>query len=352
MKARLVEMVERGDTRAGRTFDLIVLALIVCALIALSVETLPGLPPAATRALAFVEVVVTLLFTVEYGLRVYAAERKWRYVFSFYGLVDIVAIVPFYISLGGVDLLVVRVVRIFRVFQILKVFRYSTAINRYMRALQLAREEILLFLLAAGILLYLSAVGIYYFERDAQPENFQSILHSLWWAVATLTTVGYGDIYPVTAGGKVFTFLVLVCGLGIVAAPSGLVAAALSRARGRGGEGVGSTRARSLRRRSFAPANFQRDRKVALPGGPWRTACAPGLTASVVKRSRHTRDRSASRCGMRAVTEQETVLSNSTPSPNTPSATTGSLHARGPLRQSATLCYGAGNVRPVAESHA
>ncbi len=231
MKARLVEMVERGDTRAGRTFDLIVLALIICALIALSVETLPGLPPAATRALAFVEVVVTLLFTVEYGLRVYAAERKWRYVFSFYGLIDIVAIVPFYISLGGVDLLVVRVVRIFRVFQILKVFRYSTAINRYMRALQLAREEILLFLLAAGILLYLSAVGIYYFERDAQPENFQSILHSLWWAVATLTTVGYGDIYPVTAGGKVFTFLVLVCGLGIVAAPSGLVAAALSRAR-------------------------------------------------------------------------------------------------------------------------
>ena len=231
MNARLVEIVERADTRAGRTFDLVVLALIVCSLVALSIETLPGLPAATTAALRLLEAVITLLFTIEYGMRLAAAERKWRYVFSFYGIVDLVAIVPFYISLGGVDLLAVRAVRLFRVFHVLKVFRYSSALHRYRRALTLAREEILLFLLAAGILLYLSAVGIYYFEREAQPEHFQSILHSLWWAVATLTTVGYGDIYPVTTGGRVFTFVVLVCGLGIVAAPSGLIAAALSRAR-------------------------------------------------------------------------------------------------------------------------
>ena len=231
MNARLVEIVERDDTRAGRTFDLVVLALIICSLVALSVETLPGLPEATTDALRLVEAVITVLFTVEYALRLAVAKRKWRYVFSFYGIVDLVAIVPFYVSLGGVDLLAVRAVRLFRVFHVLKVFRYSSAMHRYRRALTLAREEILLFLLAAGILLYLSAVGIYYFEREAQPEHFQSILHSLWWAVATLTTVGYGDIYPVTTGGRAFTFLVLVCGLGIVAAPSGLIAAALARAR-------------------------------------------------------------------------------------------------------------------------
>lgn len=231
MNARLVEIVERDDTRAGRTFDLVVLALIVISLVALSVETLPGLPAAATAALRLVEAVITVLFTLEYGLRLAAAERKWRYVFSFYGIVDLVAIVPFYVSLGGIDLLAVRAVRLFRVFHVLKFLRYSSALQRYRRALTLAREEILLFLLAAGILLYLAAVGIYYFEREAQPEHFQSILHSLWWAVATLTTVGYGDIYPITTGGKVFTFVVLVCGLGIVAAPSGLIAAALSRAR-------------------------------------------------------------------------------------------------------------------------
>ena len=241
VKPRLVEIVERDDTRAGRTFDLVVLALIVTSLVALSVETLPGLPDAATRTLHGVEAIITLLFTLEYGLRLAAAERKWRYVFSFYGIVDLVAIVPFYVSLGGIDLLVVRAVRLFRVFHVLKVFRYSKALRRYRRALVLAREEILLFLLAAGILLYLSAVGIYYFEREAQPESFLSIPHSLWWAVGTLTTVGYGDIYPVTTGGKMFTFVVLVCGLGIVAAPSGLIAAALSRAReeeGREGEGT------------------------------------------------------------------------------------------------------------------
>ena len=231
MKARLIEIVERDETRAGRAFDLVVLGLIVCSLVALSVETLPGLPPATTAALGVFEAVITVLFTFEYALRLAAARRKWRYIFSFYGIVDLVAIVPFYVSLGGIDLLAVRALRLFRVFHILKVLRYSKALHRYRRALVLAREEILLFLLAAGILLYLSAVGIYYFERGAQPEHFQSILHSLWWAVATLTTVGYGDIYPVTTGGRVFTFVVLVCGLGIVAAPSGLIAAALSRAR-------------------------------------------------------------------------------------------------------------------------
>ena len=94
-----------------------------------------------------------------------------------------------------------------------------------------AKEEVMIFFLATLILLYFSAVGIYYFEHEAQPDHFQSIFHSLWWAVATLTTVGYGDVYPVTAGGKLFTFLILMCGLGIVAVPAGLVAAALSKVR-------------------------------------------------------------------------------------------------------------------------
>jgi len=88
-----------------------------------------------------------------------------------------------------------------------------------------------LFLIATAMLLYFAAVGIYYFESSAQPESFQSVFHSLWWALATLTTVGYGDVYPVTVGGKVFTFLVLMLGLGIVAVPAGLVASALGKAR-------------------------------------------------------------------------------------------------------------------------
>ena len=95
----------------------------------------------------------------------------------------------------------------------------------------IAREEVVLFLCAAGIVLYLAAVGIYYFENETQPKVFASVFHSLWWAVSTLTTVGYGDVYPVTLGGKIFTFFVLLIGLGIVSVPAGLVASALSKAR-------------------------------------------------------------------------------------------------------------------------
>lgn len=99
------------------------------------------------------------------------------------------------------------------------------------RAVRLIKEELVLFLFATAVVLYLSATGIYYFEHDAQPDAFPSIPHSLWWAVTTLTTVGYGDVFPVTPGGKVFTFIVLMTGLGIVAVPSGLLASALSKVR-------------------------------------------------------------------------------------------------------------------------
>ena len=103
--------------------------------------------------------------------------------------------------------------------------------KRFGKAIAVAREEAILFMLATTILLYLAAVGIYYFEHEVQPEAFSSIPHSLWWAVATLTTVGYGDVYPVTAAGKIFTFVILMLGLGIVAVPAGLVASALSQVR-------------------------------------------------------------------------------------------------------------------------
>ena len=102
---------------------------------------------------------------------------------------------------------------------------------RFGKAVSYAKEEAFIFLLATIILLFLAAVGIYYFEHEAQPEQFGSIPHSLWWAVTTLTTVGYGDVYPVTVGGRFFTFFILMCGLGIVAVPAGLVAAALSKVR-------------------------------------------------------------------------------------------------------------------------
>ena len=227
---KLREIIERDDRPAGRAFNLVTLSLIGLSLITLPISTLPDLPPDILAALHVCEVVITCTFTFEYVLRISAARHKTRYIFSFYGMIDLIAILPFYLSLG-VELQGLRAVRLFQVFRIFKIMRYNTALNRFHHALLHVREEILLFLLAAGFLLYFSAVGIYYFEHEAQPDAFRSVFDSLWWAVATLTTVGYGDIYPITPGGKLFTFAVLMCGLGIVAVPAGLVASALSEVR-------------------------------------------------------------------------------------------------------------------------
>lgn len=223
-------IVERNDTASGRAFDLIVQALILISVVTFSIETLPDLEVGIRVLLDVTEKVIIIIFTLEYVLRLFVADRKIGYALSFYGLIDLLAIIPFYISLG-VDLRSLRIFRLLRLFRLMKLFRYNKAIQRFSRAFVDAKEEVVLFSVVTSMLLYLSAVGIYYFENEAQPEAFKSIFHSLWWAVATLTTVGYGDVYPITAGGKVFTFVILMIGLGIVAVPAGLLASALSKAR-------------------------------------------------------------------------------------------------------------------------
>lgn len=197
----LKRIVEETDTPAGRVFDSVVVLLIFTSIATFSFETLPNLPPAITSGLELAEVVLVVLFTIEYGLRVALADDRWRFVRGFSGLIDLVAILPFYVSLG-IDLRSVRALRLLRLLRILKLARYSSVIGRFQRAVALAREELLVFLGIAVMLFYLSAVGIYYFEHEAQPEQFASVFHSLWWAVVTLTTVGYGDAFPVTLGGR------------------------------------------------------------------------------------------------------------------------------------------------------
>lgn len=222
--------VEQHDSRLSHAFDLLIQILIIFSLISFSIETLPNLSETAQSSLETFESFTVFVFSLEYLFRVFVAVPKRKYLLSFFGIVDLFAILPYYIGLG-VDLRSIRAFRLLRLFRLFKLARYSAAVRRFHLAMRIAKEEIILFIGATLILLYLAAVGIYYFESEAQPQGFGSVFHCLWWAVATLTTVGYGDVYPVTVGGRIFTFLILLIGLGFISVPAGLVASALAKAR-------------------------------------------------------------------------------------------------------------------------
>ena len=226
----LKQIVEETDTRMGKVFDLTIQILIVVSAVSFAIETLPGLSSTTIRLLAISEAVIIGVFTAEYLLRLYFSQKKLSFIFSFYGLIDLAAVLPFYLALG-LDLRSLRIFRLARLAILLKIFRFSKAARRFQLAFKLVKEEILVFGLFSLALIYLSAVGIYHFEHEAQPEVFVSVFDGIWWATVTLTTVGYGDVVPITTGGKVFTFFVFIVGLSMIAVPSGLVASALSKVR-------------------------------------------------------------------------------------------------------------------------
>ena len=223
-------IVETTETKSGRAFDAFIQSLIVLSLTSYALETLPNINNDQIFTLKIIELTCIAIFTVEYVLRIWVAEKPTKYIFSFYGLIDLAAIAPFYIS-TGLDLRSLRAVRLLRILRVLKLVRFNEAIRRIDVAFDLAKAELALFVAASMVVIYLAGVGIYHFENEAQPDLFSSIPDSLWWAIVTLTTVGYGDMYPITAGGRFFTTIILFVGLGLVAVPAGIVSSALSEAR-------------------------------------------------------------------------------------------------------------------------
>ncbi len=228
MKQYIKSIVEINDNKLSRYFAFFIQGLILLSIITFSIETLPDLKPQTKSILNSIELFSVIIFSLEYILRIYVADSKPKFIFSFFGIIDLLAILPFYLSFG-VDLRSLRALRFLRLFRVLKLVRYNKAMNHFSQAVKSSKEEILLFIFITLILIYFSAIGIYYFENQAQPEHFSSIFDSLWWAIITLTTVGYGDVYPITVGGKVFTFFILMIGLGIVAIPTGIISSALTK---------------------------------------------------------------------------------------------------------------------------
>lgn len=171
-----------------------------------------------------------VIFGIEYILRIIAARKPLNYIFSFYGIIDLLAIIPYILGLTF-DMRILKAFRIFRLFRALKLIRYNKAINRFYIAFHLIKEELMLFSMVTFIFLVIASEGIYFFEHDAQPKVFSSIFHSAWWAIITITTVGYGDVFPITIGGRIFTFIILFIGIAMISVPAGLLASSLTKAR-------------------------------------------------------------------------------------------------------------------------
>jgi voltage-gated potassium channel len=219
-----------ADTPAGKLFDVTLLILIVLSIIAVMLESVEPIQQKYGSILQTTEWILTILFTMEYVLRIISVRKPLKYMFSFYGLVDLVSIVPTYLSLvlvGAQTLATVRSLRLLRVFRILKMGRFLKEAHVLKNALMAARPKIAVFLLA--ILTTVTIMGTIIYMIEDAAAGFTSIPRSIYWAIVTLTTVGYGDIAPETVLGQFFASIIMIMGYAIIAVPTGIVSAEIAR---------------------------------------------------------------------------------------------------------------------------
>ncbi len=230
-RARLHEIIFEADTPAGKMFDVILIWVIVLSVFTVMLESVRSLREAHGDILRTIEWGFTLLFTVEYIIRLVCVQKAWRYATSFFGIVDLVAILPTYLSLflpGGQALLSVRALRLLRVFRVLKLAHHVKEAGVLMRALRAARYKFTVFISAVLTLVVILGSLIYLVEGS--PNGFTSIPRSIYWAIVTVTTVGYGDIAPQTNVGQFLAAIAMLLGYAIIAVPTGIVTVELDRA--------------------------------------------------------------------------------------------------------------------------
>ena len=229
LKHHLYVIIFGTHTPAGRAFDISLIVAILASLLVLILESIPNVMTEWSQELRYIEYSFTALFTVEYLLRLYCSPKPKSYATSFYGVVDLLAILPTYLAIifpGASFMGVVRLLRVMRIFRILKLVRYLQDSNILLRSLLMARRKILIFFSTVGILVVIFGALIFVIEG---PENgFTSIPHSIYWAIVTITTVGYGDMVPQTAIGKAIASLTMLLGYSILAVPTGIITAELS----------------------------------------------------------------------------------------------------------------------------
>lgn len=240
LKQKIWEIVEATDNDEKPRknldyFDWFILVLILLNAAAVILETVESIEQEYGVYFFWFEVFSVAVFTIEYVIRIWASSSQEKYAKPFWGrvkymltplaLIDLLAILPFYLAITTFDLRFIRTLRVFRLLRLLKIARYSTSIQLFGKVLKSRKEDLVVTVAIVLVLMILSASFIYFAENQAQPENFPDIPSSMWWAIVTLTTVGYGDVYPVTTLGKVFAAGIAMLGIGMFALPTGILGA-------------------------------------------------------------------------------------------------------------------------------
>ncbi|BDM64982.1 ion transporter [Shewanella sp. NFH-SH190041] len=230
LRAKLRSVIFGTDTPAGRYFDMVLIISIIMSVALILLQTVDSMQAQYGTLMLKLEWGFTILFTVEYILRLYCSARPLKYMLSFYGVVDLLSILPSYLELlfpGANMTMVIRVLRLFRIFRVLKLIRYLSEGNMLLRAMMLSSRKIFVFFFSISLLIMVLSAIMYAVEGPA--NGFSSIPKSIYWTIVTITTVGYGDITPKTALGQGIASFTMLLGYSIIAIPSGIVTAEISQ---------------------------------------------------------------------------------------------------------------------------
>ncbi|GAB1309085.1 ion transporter [Urechidicola sp. KH5] len=228
---RLHEIIYEADTPAGKFFDLALLVAILVSIVVVMLESISSIKVKYYRILDIIEWGITIIFTIEYIARIISIKRPKVYIFSFFGIVDLLSTIPKYLSLllvGTHALVVFRLLRLLRIFRILKLARYLGASKLLLKSLKASKTKIAVFLFTVVIICTILGTVMYLIEGGSD-SGFTSIPRSIYWAIVTLTTVGYGDIHPITPIGQLVASIIMILGYGIIAIPTGIVSAEYSK---------------------------------------------------------------------------------------------------------------------------